>query len=187
MQSHTGLCCFAEACLQLCYCFVWCNLHAHATGADSALWHISSAAQLCSLRTVLSCICLTILLPYHNLFHKANSSLVCRSARLRYLPDHACPCLWLPVLLCILKSCKLDCTWLCSGLGEIGVEQPHPRFLKGSKEHNFVRVAAGASHSLALTSSGQVWSFGQGSFGTLGTHLYPPHLQTSPPHHPPLH
>ncbi|DBA87172.1 TPA: hypothetical protein ACH3X2_005178 [Trebouxia sp. C0005] len=54
------------------------------------------------------------------------------------------------------------------GLGEIGVEQPHPRFLKGTKEQHFVRVAAGASHSLALTSSGQVWSFGQGSFGTLG-------------------
>ena len=56
-----------------------------------------------------------------------------------------------------------------TGLGEIGVEQPHPRFMKGSKEHHFVRVAAGAGHSLALTTSGQVWSFGQGSFGTLGT------------------
>ena len=55
-----------------------------------------------------------------------------------------------------------------TGLGEIGVEQPHPRFVKGSKEQHFVRVAAGAGHSLALTSSGQVWSCGQGSFGTLG-------------------
>ncbi|KAL3150238.1 hypothetical protein ABBQ32_000096 [Trebouxia sp. C0010 RCD-2024] len=54
------------------------------------------------------------------------------------------------------------------GLGEVGVEQPQPRFLKNTKEHHFVRVAAGAGHSLALTSSGQVWSFGQGSFGTLG-------------------
>lgn len=34
-----------------------------------------------------------------------------------------------------------------------------------------MRVAAGAGHSLALTSSGQVWSFGQGSFGTLGMPL----------------
>lgn len=59
-----------------------------------------------------------------------------------------------------------------AGLGEIGVEQPHPRFLKGTKEHHFVRVAAGAGHSLALTSSGQVWSFGQGSFGTLGMPSY---------------
>lgn len=58
-----------------------------------------------------------------------------------------------------------------TGLGEIGVEQPHPRFIKGTKEHHVVRVAAGAGHSLALTSSGQVWSFGQGSFGTLGTSL----------------
>lgn len=56
-----------------------------------------------------------------------------------------------------------------AGLGEIGVEQPHPRFIKGSKD--FVRVAAGAGHSLALTSSGQVWSFGQGSYGTLGMSL----------------
>ena len=56
-----------------------------------------------------------------------------------------------------------------TGLSEIGVEQPHPRFIKGTKEHRFVRVAAGAGHSLALTTSGQVWSFGQGSFGTLGT------------------
>lgn len=56
-----------------------------------------------------------------------------------------------------------------TGLGEIGVEQPHPRFIKGIKEHHVVRVAAGAGHSLALTTSGQVWSFGQGSFGTLGT------------------
>ena len=55
-----------------------------------------------------------------------------------------------------------------TGLGEVGVEQPHPRFIKGTKELHFVRVAAGAGHSLALTSSGQVWSFGQGSFGTLG-------------------
>lgn len=55
-----------------------------------------------------------------------------------------------------------------AGLGEVGVEQPQPRFLKNTKEHHFVRVAAGAGHSLALTSSGQVWSFGQGSFGTLG-------------------
>ncbi len=91
---------------------------------------------------------------------------------------------WL-VLWCILRSCDPDCTWLCSGLGEIGVEQPHPRFLKGTKEHHFVRVAAGASHSLALTSSGQVWSFGQGSFGTLGAH----HTRPPPPrpHHPSPH
>ena len=49
------------------------------------------------------------------------------------------------------------------------MEQPHPRFIKGAQEHHFVRVAAGAGHSLALTTSGQVWSFGQGSFGALGT------------------
>lgn len=29
-------------------------------------------------------------------------------------------------------------------------------------------MAAGATHSLALTSSGQVYSFGEGSFGALG-------------------
>ena len=70
----------------------------------------------------------------------------------------------------------VHCMQWFSGLGEVGVEQPHPRFIKGTKEHNFVRVAAGASHSLALTSSGQVWSFGQGSFGTLGALMYTAHL-----------
>lgn len=55
-----------------------------------------------------------------------------------------------------------------TGLGSVGVEQPHPRFIKGTKEQHFVRVAAGAAHSLALTSSGQVWSFGQADFGALG-------------------
>ncbi len=68
---------------------------------------------------------------------------------------------------------------MCIGLGEIGVEQPHPRFVRGTREHHFVRVAAGAGHSLALTSSGQVWSFGQGSFGTLGM----PHIHDAVSEH----
>ena len=66
-------------------------------------------------------------------------------------------------------SAVVDAKQLCTGLGEqVGVEQPHPKFIKGTKEHHFVRVAAGAGHSLALTSSGQIWSFGQGGFGILG-------------------
>ena len=64
---------------------------------------------------------------------------------------------------------QIDKWLMFSGLGEqVGVEQPHPKFIKGTKEHHFVRVAAGAGNSLALTSSGQIWSFGQGGFGILG-------------------
>lgn len=73
-----------------------------------------------------------------------------------------------PAQSCIIIPHGLNRSNPAAGLGEIGVEQAHPRFIKGTKEHHFMRVAAGASHSLALTSAGQVWSFGQGSFGALG-------------------
>ena len=44
----------------------------------------------------------------------------------------------------------------------------HPRKLRGTKEEHFVRVAAGKAHSLALTGSGRLYSFGAGTFGALG-------------------
>eukprot|EP00798_Chlamydomonas_sp_ICE-L_P014653 gene14653-20687_t len=48
------------------------------------------------------------------------------------------------------------------GQGGEGVDQPQPRIIKGSKElGRFARVAAGACHSLGLTKSGHVHSWGQ--------------------------
>lgn len=64
-------------------------------------------------------------------------------------------------------TCKAP---LCAGQGEEATGSPIPRIVRGTREH-FVRVAAGANHSLALTGSGQVFSFGDGSFGALGACL----------------
>ncbi len=54
------------------------------------------------------------------------------------------------------------------GNGEEGANANQPRVLRPIRGAHFARVAAGATHSLALTSSGQVYSFGEGSFGALG-------------------
>ncbi|GAQ89192.1 Putative ubiquitin-protein ligase [Klebsormidium nitens] len=43
-----------------------------------------------------------------------------------------------------------------------------PKIVKGTRELRFVRVACGAAHTLALTGSGEVYSFGQGQLGALG-------------------
>ena len=45
---------------------------------------------------------------------------------------------------------------------------PYPRILRPTGGAHFARVAAGAMHSLGLTSSGQVYAWGDGSFGALG-------------------
>ncbi len=58
-----------------------------------------------------------------------------------------------------------------AGTGEEGASAAQPRVLKRIRGAHFARVAAGATHSLALTSSGQVYSFGEGSFGALGAPL----------------
>lgn len=63
--------------------------------------------------------------------------------------------------------------WGQLGTGSEGPDQPQPRLVKGSKELKVVRVAAGACHSLTLTSSGQVHACGQGTFGALGLGLDP--------------
>ena len=57
---------------------------------------------------------------------------------------------------------------LYAGNGEEGAKAAQPRVLRSIRGAHFARVAAGATHSLALTSSGQVYSFGEGSFGALG-------------------
>ncbi|KAK9794902.1 hypothetical protein WJX73_001812 [Symbiochloris irregularis] len=54
------------------------------------------------------------------------------------------------------------------GHGEEATSHSHPRIIKNLGREHFVRVAAGGNHSLALTGSGQVFSFGDGSFGALG-------------------
>ncbi|KAI5073199.1 hypothetical protein GOP47_0011212 [Adiantum capillus-veneris] len=66
-------------------------------------------------------------------------------------------------------------SWGAAEFGQLGQKEAvgvlsvsHPRILKGSRELHFVRAACGASHTLALTGSGDVYSFGQGTFGALG-------------------
>ncbi|KAK9831792.1 hypothetical protein WJX74_009408 [Apatococcus lobatus] len=55
-----------------------------------------------------------------------------------------------------------------TGTGEASSQVSHPRLLRSTKDSHFVRIAAGSSHSLALTGSGQVWACGAGRFGKLG-------------------
>ena len=55
-----------------------------------------------------------------------------------------------------------------AGLGEEGGSAPQPRMLRPVAGAHFARVAAGATQSLGLTSGGQVYSWGEGSFGALG-------------------
>eukprot|EP00873_Tetraselmis_striata_P041803 jgi/Tetstr1/462067/TSEL_007137.t1 len=52
--------------------------------------------------------------------------------------------------------------------GGLGASAHQPRIVRGTRELRFVQVACGACHTLGLTSSGQVYSFGQGTFGQLG-------------------
>eukprot|EP00873_Tetraselmis_striata_P043108 jgi/Tetstr1/463372/TSEL_008294.t1 len=52
--------------------------------------------------------------------------------------------------------------------GGLGAYAHQPRIVRGTRELRFVQVACGACHTLGLTSSGQVYSFGQGTFGQLG-------------------
>ncbi|MCO5551230.1 hypothetical protein L7F22_004729 [Adiantum nelumboides] len=66
-------------------------------------------------------------------------------------------------------------SWGAAEFGQLGQKEAvgvlnisHPRILKGSRELHFVRAACGASHTLALTGSGDIYSFGQGAFGALG-------------------
>ncbi|KAH9314061.1 hypothetical protein KI387_022688, partial [Taxus chinensis] len=67
-------------------------------------------------------------------------------------------------------------SWGAADLGQLGhkdaiglVDVIQPRLVKGTRELHFVRVACGAAHTLALTGSGEVYSFGQGTFGALGS------------------
>lgn len=62
---------------------------------------------------------------------------------------------------------------LHAGLGEEGVSAPQPRILRPIAGAHFARVAAGDTHSLGLTSGGQVYSWGEGSFGALGASAIP--------------
>lgn len=50
----------------------------------------------------------------------------------------------------------------------MGEGHPTPRVIKGTREVFFCQVACGAAHSLTLTGSGHVFSFGCGAYGALG-------------------
>ena len=54
------------------------------------------------------------------------------------------------------------------GLGPCGARVELPRVVKDLRSMHIVRVAAGGSHTLALSSTGGVFSCGNGSFGALG-------------------
>lgn len=54
------------------------------------------------------------------------------------------------------------------GLGPGGGTAELPRPLASLRGHHVVRVAAGASHSLALSATGGVFACGNGTFGALG-------------------
>ena len=54
------------------------------------------------------------------------------------------------------------------GLGACGTQVELPRVVKELRSMHVVRLAAGGSHSLALSATGGVFSCGNGSFGALG-------------------
>ncbi|RAL38009.1 hypothetical protein DM860_000703 [Cuscuta australis] len=47
--------------------------------------------------------------------------------------------------------------------------QPPPPLTSGKLSHKIIKIAAGESHTLALTGDGSVYSWGRGMFGRLGT------------------
>ncbi|KAL4425546.1 hypothetical protein ABPG75_009562 [Micractinium tetrahymenae] len=55
-----------------------------------------------------------------------------------------------------------------AGLGAVGTQVELPKVVKDLRSMHITRVAAGGSHTLALSSTGGVFSFGNGSFGALG-------------------
>ncbi|KAL3687154.1 hypothetical protein R1sor_013463 [Riccia sorocarpa] len=66
-------------------------------------------------------------------------------------------------------------SWGAAEFGQVGhkeaagsVDFVQPRIVKGTRELQFARVACGAAHTVALTGSGDVYTFGQGGFGALG-------------------
>ncbi|KAL2629156.1 hypothetical protein R1flu_013842 [Riccia fluitans] len=66
-------------------------------------------------------------------------------------------------------------SWGAAEFGQVGhkeaagsVDSVQPRIVKGTRELQFARVACGAAHTIALTGSGDVYTFGQGGFGALG-------------------
>lgn len=66
-------------------------------------------------------------------------------------------------------------SWGAADSGQLGhkdtaaaISVPLPKVIKGSRDHRFARVACGAAHTVALTGSGEVFTFGQGAFGALG-------------------
>lgn len=63
-------------------------------------------------------------------------------------------------------------TWGLNDNGQLGhtisESSSIPKPFTGVRDLVFVRVAAGSAHSLALTSCGNVYSAGQGTFGALG-------------------
>lgn len=74
--------------------------------------------------------------------------------------------------LCITESGNLW-AWGCNregqlGLGSLLIESPEPRLVASLKDVKVTEVAAGAQHSLAVTSTGEVYSWGCGDSGRLG-------------------
>ncbi|OMJ88475.1 hypothetical protein SteCoe_9604 [Stentor coeruleus] len=67
-------------------------------------------------------------------------------------------------------------SWGNNSYGQLGNEslvfcQQFPEIISSLKSENIIRVAAGYSHSLALTEEGQVYSFGSAENGKLGQGL----------------
>jgi alpha-tubulin suppressor-like RCC1 family protein len=67
---------------------------------------------------------------------------------------------------------------LGAGQGSAGAEVGHPKLIKRVGTQSTVRVAAGESHTLTLSSSGVVSSFGLNTFGQLGAPPFLPHIST---------
>lgn len=63
-------------------------------------------------------------------------------------------------------------SWGSSTYGQLGlgniVQSPYPRLITSLLDHRIVAIAAGQYHSLALTSTGRVFSWGWGVHGQLG-------------------
>jgi inhibitor of Bruton tyrosine kinase len=76
-----------------------------------------------------------------------------------------------------------SCSRLLPRLGPGGGQHTQPSFLpmiKSASQNKFTAVALGQDHTLALTTDGNVFSWGLGRFSQLGYDVPAPHVQTTP-------
>jgi alpha-tubulin suppressor-like RCC1 family protein len=74
---------------------------------------------------------------------------------------------------CVVLSCEgLIFTWGAGAFGKLGHggvwDEPAPRLVEHISKRRPIQIGCGAHHSLCITDSGVLWSWGDGRYGQLG-------------------